>query len=889
MKDRVHFFSADDLSVSHYLQMAEKVIAEYENGKKAEDINDYLELYHICLFVENKIYPREWDENRIKYIEGLHKELAIYFKALTSGSWPQIYKKVEFGYAETFFEALDRYNATACIDENSLRSVFANDSNDLLNILHIKRIVDKKDRVIASLFRDNKYAAEWLLTAYVEDNKSDRKETIHIPSSLSLLEKETIILEYVNSADANLNYVRLVLVAKNIPNQFVLSSKTRLQAQKRERELNDLIFSSDRTNITPIRYAICMSDDADAKQKWSETDKDGFPVLHYSAKFMLSMSDADLIHYCRYIFEMMTRSGFINLVSRESDSGVLERVAGLNGKNAYMTNMAFNFNQAISLMQTYAMEKKLSEVNRSIESAIKYFYETFLKEQFGYPSLPMTLSTQGASWIEKIRGLLPELDSIAHQYELYVENGEIDKDLLELSSPFILTGVKSVVEKRYYTVIESPGELKYLFHLFFGDQCMLSFVEPHKEKHYHNFFDLLYSERVIPYDNYHDYQKRDLEYLLEKKYIETDSNGNIHLSKPTEVLIMKQLYEYGACSYWLYDDEGRRILDDMESKGWLRIDNHLLTEKERDYFSYYLNNEKFTNGPALRNKYAHGVIGGDPNDLKHENSYYRLLNILILLLLKIEEDLTIKGIKDNILNRNTSNQIKDGKFVLGEIADILTVEEYHEALARNEIEKERQFVRISSMFGLGVGYALANHCKEDSEGIIILLKEPIEADYVAFCLNASPVRMIISKRSESKNYRISKQDITGLSFEILDTDQYAACCTLENFLIAVVSELNAVSEPQKREYRAICNMLRDLRDMILFEMLTGNFFKDNGISVLDSWTNMLGNQDDVSDDKILDWVHSKFDELLEPGNIVMDNMKKAHILCQRVAQPSNNE
>lgn len=64
------------MSIPHYLQMAEKVIGEYENGRHPDGVNDHLELFHICKFVENKVYPKNWTEARISMIEDYHKALA---------------------------------------------------------------------------------------------------------------------------------------------------------------------------------------------------------------------------------------------------------------------------------------------------------------------------------------------------------------------------------------------------------------------------------------------------------------------------------------------------------------------------------------------------------------------------------------------------------------------------------------------------------------------------------------------------------------------------------------------------------------------------------------------------------------------------------------------
>lgn len=638
MKDRVCFFSTDDMSIPYYLRMAEKVIEEYEKGKHLDDVNDHLEFFHICKFLENKIYPMNWTESRNSMIENYRKAQATYFRSLTTETWTNAYSELEFTYKETFFEALVRYSAFMCLDEVSIRKAIFSNPYELRYILQNERIVEKLGKTISVLLKENKNTAEWLLTQFVEEEGLSRKSEMFFPCSLTLNEREQIILDYINSAAPNLNYVRLVLVAKNIKNKLWLSPRTRLVASNKERELNDTYFTENETNAIPICYSICLNNEENSRVKWTDVDKEGFPVLNYGTKYMLGTSDVGLLHYYRYVFETMTPTGCINLVSKDSESGVMERAFCLKGRYTYLTNMAFNYYQTISIMQTIAMDEKLKSVGRRLENATEKFYGEYLQQKFQYPSLPIKLSSS-SDWLEKCRILLMEMESVVQQYQLFAEYNEIDKKLMEYTPPVKCTSVKSSIEKKYYVLNEQNGEMRHLFYLFFSDQSMLTYVDPHKDKHYQCFFDLLINEKKIQYDNYQDYQKIDIDYLISNKYVDKDENGYISPAKLIEILILKQLYQFHACPYWAYDAEIRNILDEMAAKNWLATDNHLLTPKERDYYSFYLDNEKYTNGPALRNKYIHGTIGRADDVEKHKNSYYRLLSLFMLLLLKIEDDL----------------------------------------------------------------------------------------------------------------------------------------------------------------------------------------------------------------------------------------------------------
>ena len=107
----------------------------------------------------------------------------------------------------------------------------------------------------------------------------------------------------------------------------------------------------------------------------------------------------------------------------------------------------------------------------------------------------------------------------------------------------------------------------------------------------------------------------------------------------TEVLFF--LWRNHVISYWHHSKKVRAVLDKWIQNGWLETDGQLLSQPERDIFNYYLNNSKYTNGPAIRNQYAHGCIPVVNNDSEHASNYYRMLMLLVTLLLKIEEDLCV--------------------------------------------------------------------------------------------------------------------------------------------------------------------------------------------------------------------------------------------------------
>lgn len=101
---------------------------------------------------------------------------------------------------------------------------------------------------------------------------------------------------------------------------------------------------------------------------------------------------------------------------------------------------------------------------------------------------------------EQIRIVAPALESLLNQYSLYIDDGEIDFELLEISSkPISFGSIKSIVATKYiYPILDS--KLGQLFYTFFSDQSILHYVKPYKEK-YNSFYHLLIHEKNISYNH----------------------------------------------------------------------------------------------------------------------------------------------------------------------------------------------------------------------------------------------------------------------------------------------------------------------------------------------------------------------------------------------------
>lgn len=636
--ERVHYYSDYDMSIPLHIERMANVVRSYEEGNQPDGINDYLEMYHIVQFIEHGKYPQDWNENKIAAIKQYKGKVAAYFSHLQSNDLPVIFGEIERGYESSVWQIINQFKIKGLITENGLREILKEKNWLLKDLLEHRWIVEQNQILLTALLKENDHTAEWLLEQYVKEDRFCQHRDLYFPKSLTGTDKDTIIRNYVNSDKANLNYVRLVLAAKRSAD-FPLHPLTIKAARKKEKALNEAIFAMGAVNVAS--YGVALTEESSAPAKERKVDEEGRTMFVYNKKLIDECQDATIIYYCGQVFEFTEEYGFITLISKDAETDAFEKVTGLHARNAYDLDMAFRMHENMSYLQMQALECALLDTDRNIEGVIKAFYEDFLKTEYGYKGLSLTLPKHDDSLILKIRSLAIEMDAVAHQYDCYVNYGSIDKDIVEFTPPQKLTETKSLLSHRYCILNRDNTDVWYLIYRFFGSQSMLFFVEPCKDAHFRNYYEFLENGIEVKYEDYENYQKPDIDRLLEKGYLVKDEKGILRCVKMREVRLLKHLYEYGACSYWWYPKEERMILDDMVSKGWISLDNHLLSPAERDYFSYYLNNEKFTNGPAIRNNYAHGTTPSYSEE-KHKKNYFQLLVLFVLLLLKISEDLDMK-------------------------------------------------------------------------------------------------------------------------------------------------------------------------------------------------------------------------------------------------------
>jgi hypothetical protein len=265
---------------------------------------------------------------------------------------------------------------------------------------------------------------------------------------------------------------------------------------------------------------------------------------------------------------------------------------------------------------------------------ISWFFEEYLVEEFQAENFSFTPSGSGASYLQKVRHLFAEMESVASQFNLFAKDGELDRDLLAMGSEQVrYKDVPSLLDGKYLYSTEAD-EITSILNLLFSDQASVNYIS---EDLRGDNGAMLLLENEVAYDDFHDYQKPAIEHLIKLGIVDNDGT-RVRLVNVDQFVILSSLFNTQCANYFHLSDRGRAVADAMVARGWVKRRSSLLSEAEGKYFNYFLNAADFSNGPELRNKYLHGSQVNTEGEDAHFHTYMIALRLTVALVLKMNDD-----------------------------------------------------------------------------------------------------------------------------------------------------------------------------------------------------------------------------------------------------------
>lgn len=632
---RIKFYSNTDMTIGYNFNKALDII---KNIKDEEyDINDILEFYNILKIFNEEYLKYVKDESKQLCSGSIRKINSIIGKFcfnINEKNIEDYLGKVDFNYLEDFFEIIDRYKVYKRIGVKKFREILYKKEDYLRFVLQNKDLVNEYSLLIKERLLDYSNSAEFLLEEY-EVEHLGKYTSKKFPKDLTNEDKEKILVNYINSDLANLNYLRIIVNLQSTT-ELNISDRTRLLAKKWAEE-HEKSFFDDNAGV-PISISVQFQRDLKNTFEFYEKFQDW--------KFLCNINwieeniddNSTLLNYFIHVFEYADTQMRWCLVSKLSYMGIFERSIFMRSKRDYSVGLVFNMLNGLADMQMRGYYSQLQKYDVWIEDLIAWFFDTYLVNEFGVLNFNISLPSRNSNYLEKCRSLLPEIDSCLKQFNYYVEDGIINSELLQISSNHIFfKNVKSLLKNKYVYPIENRYDVIAFY--FFSDQCMLKYIERIEEK-YNNFYELLLHEKIKKEDIV-EYEQTSLQKLIDEQYIYIDENNYLCITNKIQLALLYDIYLNEVISYWRLQKFQRKEIDKLVDIGLLRFESTLFSKPEQNYLNYFLNKSEFNNSLDLRNKYSHGTQPFGNEEVHHSN-YIIFLKLFILIIIKINDELCIK-------------------------------------------------------------------------------------------------------------------------------------------------------------------------------------------------------------------------------------------------------
>lgn len=644
MKNRIKFYSENDLSIGFFKPRIDSILQSYEEKTIQEKtIEDIIELKIVTVFIEKQIFFNDWsEENKSKYISYvplMKKEVNIFFNRKT--------KKELMCIMEKFFkeknlyteELLDIMIICKCFNEIKEDEFFriCEKTNIHVSVLLKKEMLVKKyPNSIKKLFLLSEKSIELLL-----DNAFKKGNNIYyIPSNITKKEWNMLLLEYINSKKANLYYLKRLLhrLGNFSGSEYIcVTEDIKLKILKR---INQITQEFDiKENGFKQEIVIC----SDKKTYFQLKNDDSILCdLVDSDYFKVNKSYKDLLDYVIYRFSLINHVGLLSTISFENiDICSLEKSINIQSQYEYKTGSFFFIKEKLYLLKTELLIRIVNQNKLNIERFIKWFFEEFSLENYAIQWLRISIPYENEELDNKTSILFKIEENIRKQYYLFSKYGEIDKGMYNaLSNVPSLDSLQSNLKRKYIKINPRNREINYIIQILFSTGVTISYITEYCSAD--TFYDLLKEEDVY-YTAYTGCEKSAIDSLINTKLLKNESN-RLSFVNEKKIEILKSLYYYSEVNYLFLSDLEVTIIEEFLSLNWVVFSNKLFSENESNYLNYILNEKQFINSRGLRNTYQHGGPIYDEEN-KYKEDYLMSIIILISYIVKIYEELEWRKLK----------------------------------------------------------------------------------------------------------------------------------------------------------------------------------------------------------------------------------------------------
>lgn len=607
------FHAPNSVIEPYQYDMALEYIEAY---KPSTEINNLIETYLIL-----KLLKTENEFSKFKHlISKFHNDISTNFPITI---FEIDYDSINIFYKDIFWELVLSLGKINKDDAAQFESYIKKYNIQTMTLKNVTKLIDLFPQVIKENFLSLSRNIEFFL-----NNQSgkfiDSNNGLYIKIGITNEEINNLAKEYCNTDSINPNYLQLIVEYKKL-SRYEFYDETKLLAKRKIDKFGEKHFETNEG----MQYSISVVIKPLAPDKLCASINHGvvinkdildeyhdFPTLLNNYIYLLGFYDPE--SGLPFLVANDENFSFLHLFSPKSNA----HFGGYNPQLKDFHNLVF---------RAYFDYLKKNEID--VEEIVEWYFNIYLGSELGIEDFHFHASNKKSSYYERGKSIICEMDSILDQYELFVRNGEINQDLLEIKSKASsYASLKSFNEKKFIKLNNTPDNSA-LFSALFSEQSLLGFISSKKDNK--TFFKHIIDGVKIT--DFADYQVEQINILIEKNILKL-SNDVIKFTSFQEINILNKLWKSGTYCLYYKDKLILDIAEDLCKKGYCEYSDKLFSEHETNYLSYILDDKKYGNGLKIRNKFAHGKFAYQSEE-EHIQNYLELLQIVIFYVMRINDEL----------------------------------------------------------------------------------------------------------------------------------------------------------------------------------------------------------------------------------------------------------
>ncbi|WP_203619633.1 hypothetical protein [Apilactobacillus nanyangensis] len=559
-------------------------------GNNLISVNDYMELYVVIKYYDevfekdNALEVRELNKCFAKNIDNFLVDVV------------KTYHSLEETYRKVFFESITKYNKISSLEQ--LTNLIECDDFNIIDVLRVEKLSKDFSEEIFKYVCNHIH----LFERYLDDSFERSNILLYWPEEMSIYYDDLVCI-YLNYDGMKIDYCRLILEnhitlnKKNLNHLFIIMKRNHALDKD-----NVKVLSLEKGLENSVRIFI---------QILYNLNKENYPEMMNKLLRLL------------YIDDNLRWNVAIN---KTSDMSILDYI-NRTGKEEYFQSIGNKENEIKQIYLLKSIDESLHKINTSLEEVIKLLLEnnSHVKGFF------VNTSPDNASYLQKCRNILIEIESLLHQYKDYVENGSVDKDRIRFMGEEIIVFNIESRHNNTHAYLNNKYQMEF-FRLFSTNMNFLAGIK--ENRNYKSVYETLSKERVN-YSSLGSFSKREMDYLIGAHLVELNNDNFIQINERM-LSILNDVYENGYVNLMYKDDGEEKEILKLKDRDFLCTDGKLLSTQEINYFNYIMNSKNFLNSISLRNKYVHGT---QPSSLEMiEDDYYSSLIVFILVAFNIFQD-----------------------------------------------------------------------------------------------------------------------------------------------------------------------------------------------------------------------------------------------------------